>query len=92
MPPTQAPASPGATARLRDMIGAPYEPSSAGEQPSSMQCELLDRQRWSSREQLGSVILEWIEGFYNPRRRHFGIGYLSSVAFEALHTAAVAAP
>lgn len=55
---------------------------------STMQRELLDRQRWSSRDELGSAIFEWIEAFYNPIRRHTSIGHLSPVEFEALHSAA----
>jgi hypothetical protein len=33
---------------------------------STMQRELLDRQHWTSRADLGSAIFEWIEAFYNP--------------------------
>ena len=58
---------------------------------SSMQRELLDRQQWRSREQLASAMFEWIEGWYNPRRRHSSIGNLSPHEYEALHTAAFAA-
>ncbi len=58
---------------------------------STMQRELLDRQRWSTRDQLASAIFEWIEAFYNPVRRHSAIGYLSPAAFDALHTARAAA-
>ena len=58
---------------------------------STMQRELLDRQRWDSRADLGSAIFEWIEAFYNPRRRHFALGYLSPVQFEELHIAALTA-
>ncbi len=58
---------------------------------STMQRELLDRRAWSTRAELGSAMFEWIEAFYNPRRRHSGIGYLSPVEYEALHTAATAA-
>jgi putative transposase len=58
---------------------------------SSMQRELLDRQTWASRADLGSAIFEWIEAFYNPRRRHSALGYLSPVQFEELHTAALTA-
>jgi transposase InsO family protein len=58
---------------------------------STMQRELLDRQRWSSRDELGSAIFEWIEAFYNPIRRHTSIGHLSPVEFEALHSAAESA-
>ena len=55
---------------------------------STMQRELLDRQQWGSRVALASAIFEWIEGFYNPRRRHTALGMLSPHDFETLHTAA----
>lgn len=58
---------------------------------SSMQRELLDRRSWRSREELASAIFEWIEGFYNPVRRHSGLGYRSPNDFEDLHTAATTA-
>lgn len=55
---------------------------------STMQRELLDRTVWDSRTQLASAMFEWIEGFYNPRRRHTSLGNLSPADYEALHTAA----
>jgi transposase InsO family protein len=58
---------------------------------STMQRELLDRHRWATRDQLATAIFEWIEAFYNPVRRHSGIGYPSPTAFDALHTATVTA-
>ena len=58
---------------------------------STMQRELLDRQRWATRADLGSAIFEWIEAFYNPRRRHSALGYLSPVQFEEIYTAALTA-
>ncbi len=58
---------------------------------STMQRELLDRQQWDTRADLGSAIFEWIEAFYNPRRRHSALGYLSPAQFEHLHTAALTA-
>ncbi|WP_062312181.1 IS3 family transposase [Demequina rhizosphaerae] len=59
---------------------------------STMQRELLDRHDWDSRTELASAMFEWIEGFYNPRRRHTSLGDLSPVEYEALHTrAAIAA-
>lgn len=51
-----------------------------------MQRELLDRASWKSRAQLASAMFEWIEGFYNPTRRHSALGNLAPAAFEALHT------
>ncbi|MBD9699552.1 IS3 family transposase [Flavimobilis sp. GY10621] len=55
---------------------------------STMQRELLDRTSWDSRTQLASAMFEWIEGFYNPRRRHTSLGGLSPADYEVLHTAA----
>jgi putative transposase len=58
---------------------------------STMQRELLDRQNWATRTELGSAIFEWIEAFYNPRRRHSALDYRSPIEFENLHTAALIA-
>jgi len=55
---------------------------------STMQRELRDRQHWSTKAELASAIFEWIEGFYNPVRRHSGLGCRSPTEFEALHIAA----
>ncbi|MEW2012442.1 MULTISPECIES: integrase core domain-containing protein [Microbacterium] len=53
---------------------------------STMQRELLDRTTWDSKTQLASAMFEWIEGFYNPHRRHTSLGDLSPADYEALHT------
>ncbi|MCM3556829.1 integrase core domain-containing protein [Janibacter melonis] len=58
---------------------------------STMQRELLDRRHWTSRVDLAAAIFEWIEGWYNPHRRHSTLGYLSPHEYEALHTAVITA-
>lgn len=58
---------------------------------STMQRELLDTRRWSSKTELASAIFEWIEAWYNPRRRHTSLGMLSPAEFEAVHTQAAPA-
>jgi len=40
----------------------------------------LKERRWSATE-LGTRILDYIEGYDNTRRRHSGLGYLSPVAY-----------
>ncbi len=55
---------------------------------STMQRELLDTQRWSTQEELASAIFEWIEAWYNPRRRHTSLAMLAPHEYETLHTAA----
>ncbi|MDP9026119.1 MAG: IS3 family transposase [Actinomycetota bacterium] len=57
----------------------------------SMQIELLDRRDWATRTELANAMFEWIEAFYNSRRRHSAIGYLSPIEFETLHTTAATA-
>jgi putative transposase len=52
----------------------------------TMQLELLDTKAWPNREELANAIFEWIECWYNPKRRHSSIGMHSPVTFEALHT------
>jgi putative transposase len=52
----------------------------------TMQLELLDSRTWETREELANAIFEWIECWYNPKRRHSGIDMHSPATFEALHT------
>jgi putative transposase len=53
---------------------------------STMQIELLDRKRWKTRVELSNAIFEFIEVFYNRRRRHSQLDYLSPIEFElSLH-------
>ena len=49
---------------------------------ATLQTELLDRQRWATRRALKTAIFEYIEGFYNRRRRHSALGYLSPQEYE----------
>ena len=51
----------------------------------TMQLELLDTKEWSTRDELANAIFEWIECWYNPKRRHSSIGMHSPVTFETLH-------
>jgi transposase InsO family protein len=45
--------------------------------------ELLDRQGWPTRTAAHKAIFEYIEGWYNTRRRHSSLGYLSPAAYES---------
>lgn len=45
--------------------------------------ELVQREHFRTREQASASIFEWIECWYNRRRRHSSLGYLSPEAFEA---------
>jgi putative transposase len=50
---------------------------------STLKTGLIDRQSWSTRQQARTAIYDYIEGWYNPRRRHSALGYLSPAQFEA---------
>lgn len=53
--------------------------------------EKIYRQSWPTRAEARAAIFEYIEGWYNPRRRHSTLAYLSPVEFER-HHADVAQP
>jgi putative transposase len=52
---------------------------------ATLQTELLDPRSWATRADLANAIFEYVECFYNPRRRHSTLGYLSPVEFEHRH-------
>ena len=53
---------------------------------SSLQRELLDQHQWHTREDLALAMFDWIETWYNPRRRHsYNSGY-SPADYERLNT------
>jgi putative transposase len=49
---------------------------------ATLQTELLDRHTWTTREQLANAVFAYLEGFYNPRRRHSALNYLSPADYE----------
>ena len=53
-----------------------------------LECELLDRTRFRTTAEAEMAVFDFIEGFYNPRRRHSSLGYLSPIDYERAHPAA----
>ena len=58
---------------------------------SLLQKNVLDRQRWSTREQLRLAIVTWIEKTYHRKRRQRRLGKLTPIEFETINHAASAA-
>ena len=56
-----------------------------------LQKNVLDRQRWSTREQLRLAIITWIERTYHRRRRQRRLGRLTPIEYETINQAAHAA-
>jgi putative transposase len=52
---------------------------------STIKCELVNRRSFRSRDQARMACFDYIEAFYNPRRRHSALGYLSPAEFERAH-------
>ena len=50
---------------------------------ATIKAELLDRRPWPTRTAAHKAIFNWIEGWYNTRRRHSTLDYLSPAAYEA---------
>ena len=51
---------------------------------SLLQKNVLDRRRWSTRQDLRAAIVFWIESTYHRRRRQDGLGRLTPVEYETL--------
>jgi putative transposase len=51
----------------------------------TMKIEKLDRQSWRSVEDVRAAVFDWIERWYNRRRRHSSLGYLSPLEYESQH-------
>jgi putative transposase len=49
----------------------------------TIKAELIWRHRWHTLRQARTAIFQYINGFYNPRRRHSYLGGISPLAFEA---------
>jgi putative transposase len=58
---------------------------------SLLQKNVLDRQRWATRDDLRLAIITWIERTYHRRRRQRRLGRLTPIEFETLHQVATAA-
>ncbi len=59
---------------------------------ATLECELFDSQpggRFQTRRDAKLAVFDFLETFYNPRRRHSALGMRSPLAFEAAHRAAI---
>ena len=52
---------------------------------ATLKKEKIYRQSWPTRAEARTAIFAYIEGWYNPRRRHSTLGYLSPIQFERHH-------
>jgi putative transposase len=82
----------GFTARLQEAgilgsmgtVGDAFDNAAAESFFATLQTELLDRGDWATRQSLTTAIFSYIEGFYNRKRRHSTLGYLSPKEYESV--------
>lgn len=49
---------------------------------ATLECELIELQSFRNQGQARSAVFDFIEGWYNPHRRHSALDYLSPINFE----------
>ena len=54
---------------------------------ATLECELLARHRFRTQAEARMAVFDFMEGWYNPHRRHSSIDYLSPMNYERRHQA-----
>ena len=67
-------------------VGDAYDNAMAESFFASLECELLERTVLKTKAEARVALFSYIEGWYNPRRRHGSIGMMAPNAFEAKAT------
>jgi len=66
-------------------VGAAGDNAAAESFFSLLQKNVLDRQRWETRDELRAAIVIWIEATYHRRRKQRRLGKLTPIEFETIH-------
>ena len=73
-------------------VGDAYDNAMCESFFATLECELLARHRFKTQTEARNATFAFIEGFYNGRRRHSSIGYLSPIDYERRHHALAVDP
>jgi putative transposase len=63
-------------------VGDAYDNAMCESFFATLECELLDRRNFKNQAEARMAVFEFIESWYNPRRRHSALGYRSPARFE----------
>ena len=66
----------------RGAAGSAYDNAMAESFFATLECELLDRRRFRTQAEARVAIFRYIEGWYNPHRRHKALGQRSPITYE----------
>jgi putative transposase len=64
--------------------GDAYDNAEAESVMSAIKNELVNRRRFKTRNETRPSVFSFIEGFYNPHRRHSSLGYRSPMDYEKM--------
>ena len=59
---------------------------------ATLECELLDRYTFATIEEARRAVFAFIEGWYNPHRRHSSVEYLSPINYERAYAYTITSP
>jgi putative transposase len=63
-------------------VGDAYDNAMCESFFATLECELLQRRKFQTKAEARMAVFVFIEGWYNPSRRHSALGYKSPVEFE----------
>jgi putative transposase len=66
-------------------VGDAYDNAMCESFFATLECELLDRRTFRTPAEGRTSVFRYIEGWYNPHRRHSALGYMSPINFEKQH-------
>lgn len=66
-------------------VGDAYDNAMCESFFATLECELLDRTTFKTQAEARMAVFEFIEGWYNPHRRHSALDYASPMHFEHLN-------
>jgi putative transposase len=66
-------------------VGDAFDNAMAESFFATLECELLNRRRFATQVEARLAVFEFIEGWYNPHRRHSALDYESPISYEKKH-------
>src|SRR5262249_11160931 len=73
-------------------VGDAYDNAMCESFFATLECELLERRRFTSTIEAKMACFSFIEGWYNPVRQHSALGYRSPMAYEPAMEAVTTEP
>jgi len=63
-------------------VGDAYDNAMCESFFATLECELLDRRKFRTKAEARMAVFQFIEGWYNPGRRHSALSYMSPINYE----------